>query len=163
MSLYLVNLKVKARSQKVTRILESQEGPAWCDTCFLINFGQGIRLLCLLGRVKQFSAAFRIITNFRFITNFRGKFDGTWIVAQLLFCCNYLPATRPDIFVINLTSEVTDWLMTLKFGPFEAPGDMSDDVRHSHFPMFRRRKTPKDVCTVPGAKHFIPLTHYIYW
>ena len=50
LTLYLVYFKVKARSQKVTRIFKSQIGHAthvsWS------TFGQGIRLMCSLGRVK---------------------------------------------------------------------------------------------------------------
>ena len=52
--LYLVHLKVKARSQKGHEKFEVTNRS--CDTCFLVNFGQGIRLLCPMGHVKQFSA-----------------------------------------------------------------------------------------------------------
>ena len=40
-----INLKAKARSQKVTIILKSQIDHASCDTCFHVKFGHGIRLL----------------------------------------------------------------------------------------------------------------------
>ena len=55
--MFLVHLKVKVRSQKVTRILKSQIGHA---TRFLANFGLEIRSLCPLGRVQHFSAVYQV-------------------------------------------------------------------------------------------------------